>query len=81
VQVKKELKSLEEMDIIEKVKGFPTPWVLNLVATLKPNAPHKVRVCVDNYEESQHRNQNRKMVAQQWLISWRLETAQQYFRV
>ncbi|XP_060604313.1 uncharacterized protein K02A2.6-like [Ruditapes philippinarum] len=46
-QVEQELKSLEEMDVIEKVIGLPTPWVSNLVAAPKPNAPHEVRVCVD----------------------------------
>ncbi|XP_060606276.1 uncharacterized protein K02A2.6-like [Ruditapes philippinarum] len=46
-QVENELKSLEEMDVIEKVIGLPTPWVSNLVAAPKPNAPHEVRVCVD----------------------------------
>ncbi|XP_060596962.1 uncharacterized protein K02A2.6-like [Ruditapes philippinarum] len=46
-QVEKELKSLKEMDVIEKVIGLPTPWVSNLVAAPKPNAPHEVRVCVD----------------------------------
>ncbi|XP_053400675.1 uncharacterized protein K02A2.6-like [Mercenaria mercenaria] len=46
-QVEQELKSLEDMDVIEKVEGVPTPWVSNLVAAPKPNSPGEVRVCID----------------------------------
>ncbi|XP_045160785.2 uncharacterized protein LOC123525707 [Mercenaria mercenaria] len=44
-QVEQELKSLEDMDVIEKVEGVT--WVSNLVAAPKPNSPGEVRVCID----------------------------------
>ena len=42
-KVEKEIKRLEDLDVIEAVEG-PTPWVSPIVAAPKPKA---VRICVD----------------------------------
>ena len=44
--VEKEIKSLLEQDIIERVDG-PTEWLSPIVAPIKPNDPSKIRLCVD----------------------------------
>ena len=43
-KVEAELKRLEELDIIEKVKG-PTPWISPIVVVPKKN--NTLRICVD----------------------------------
>ena len=45
-KVEKELKRLEDEDIIEKVDG-PTPWVSPIVVAPKPKKPSEIRLCVD----------------------------------
>ena len=42
----RELKLLQEQDIIERAEG-PTPWVSPIVTPLKHKDPTKVRICVD----------------------------------
>ena len=49
--VLKELKKLEEQDIIEKVADQPTPWILPIVAT--PKKDGGIRLCVDMREANQ----------------------------
>lgn len=44
-KVEKELKTLEEQDIIEKVPSEPTPWVSSVVVL--PKADDQVRICID----------------------------------
>lgn len=58
-KVSKELKYLQENDIIEKVKG-PTPWVSPIVTPPKPNKPDEVRICVDmrNANKAIHRERH-----------------------
>lgn len=48
-KVKRELRSLDQAGIIEKVKtgSSPTPWVSPIVVTPKLNQPDDVRICVD----------------------------------
>lgn len=48
-KVEKEIKKLEEQDIIEKVTG-PTEWVSRIVTPPKPKNPSEIRVCVDMRE-------------------------------
>ena len=45
-KVEKELRDLEEADIIERVTG-PTPWISPIVVTPKPHKPDQIRLCVD----------------------------------
>ena len=45
--VEKELKRLEDLDVIEKING-PTPWV-SLIVTV-PKKSGGVRICVDMRE-------------------------------
>ena len=45
-KVEAELQRLQELDIIEDVKG-PTPWVSPIVAAPKPGNPEQIRICVD----------------------------------
>ena len=49
--VSKELKKLEEQDIIEKVADQPTPWISPIVAT--PKKDGGIRLCVDMREANQ----------------------------
>ena len=49
--VSKELKKLEEQDIIEKVSNQPTPWISPIVAT--PKKDGGIRLCVDMREANQ----------------------------
>ena len=49
--VSKELKKLEEQDIIEKVSNQPTPWISAIVAT--PKKDGDIRLCVDMREANQ----------------------------
>ena len=44
-KVEAELQRLQELDIIEDVKG-PTPWVSPIVAAPKPGNPEHIRICV-----------------------------------
>ena len=44
-KVERKLHELEQMDIIEKVKG-PTPWVSPIVVVPKENSG-KIRLCID----------------------------------
>ncbi|CAB4042017.1 Hypothetical predicted protein, partial [Paramuricea clavata] len=48
--VEKELKRLEELDIIEKVDG-PTPWISPIVVV--PKKSGEVRICIDMREANQ----------------------------
>ena len=48
--VEKELKRLEELDIIEKVDG-PTPWISPIVVV--PKKSDEVRICIDMREANQ----------------------------
>ena len=45
-QVENELDRLQQLDIIEDVKG-PTPWVSPIVTAAKPKCPNQIRICVD----------------------------------
>ena len=49
--VSKELKKLQDQDIIEKVTIQPTPWVSPIVAT--PKKDGGIRICVDMREANQ----------------------------
>ena len=49
--VSKELKKLQDQDVIEKVTNQPTPWVSPIVATLKKDVG--IRICVDMREANQ----------------------------
>ena len=48
-KVEKELRQLEEEDVIEKVEG-PTEWMSRIVAVPKPHNPDQIRICVDMRE-------------------------------
>ena len=45
-KLSKELKRLEDMGIIEDVKG-PTTWASPIVCFPKPNNPEEIRMCID----------------------------------
>ena len=49
--VSKELKKLQDQDIIEKVTNQPTPWISPIVAT--PKKDGGLRICVDMREANQ----------------------------
>ena len=49
--VSKELKKLQDQDIIEKVTNQPTPWISPIVAT--PKKDGGIRICVDMREANQ----------------------------
>ena len=49
--VSKELKKLEEKDIVEKVANQPTPWISPIVVT--PKKDGGIRLCVDMREANQ----------------------------
>ena len=49
--VSKELKKLEEQDIVEKVANQPTPWISPIVVT--PKKDGGIRLCVDMREANQ----------------------------
>jgi hypothetical protein len=59
--VEKEIKRLENLDVIEKVNGA-TPWVSNLVVAPKPNAPNEIRLCVDMRKAKQALKRERYVV-------------------
>jgi hypothetical protein len=60
-KVEKEIKRLENLDVIEKVNGA-TPWVSNLVVAPKPNAPNEIRLCVDMRKANQALKRERHVV-------------------
>ena len=49
--VSKELKKLQDQDIIEKVTNQPTPWISPIAAT--PKKDGGIRICVDMREANQ----------------------------
>ena len=49
--VSKEVKKLEEQDIVEKVANQPTPWISPIVVT--PKKDGGIRLCVDMREANQ----------------------------
>ena len=49
--VSKELKKLQDQDVIEKVTNQPTPWISPIVAT--PKKDGGIRICVDMREANQ----------------------------
>ena len=49
--VSKELKKLQDQDVIEKVTNQPTPWTSPIVAT--PKKDGGIRICVDMREANQ----------------------------
>ena len=49
--VSKELKKLQNQDIIEKVTNQPTPWISPIIAT--PKKDGGIRICVDMREANQ----------------------------
>ncbi|XP_072018807.1 uncharacterized protein [Amphiura filiformis] len=46
-KVEAEVKKLQDLDIIEPVKGDPTPWISPIHVVNKPKNPDQIRMCVD----------------------------------
>lgn len=61
-KVEKELKRLEDLDIIERVEG-PTPWVSPIVVAPKPKSKTgEIRICVDMRQPNQAIKRTRHII-------------------